>query len=171
MLTTWFSLTKTASSASDLWNHPAYYMHVPLSRAFILMTRRFPLSFNILYWDGLHSFNYLGFEVLPPVVMNSSIFWYIRLVVRWKLTLLATGCLSGLFFRTEDGADMLLWTFGSLSMDKKVLYPRRQNSSLRCLSQFCTFIIIYIYIYIAEWGYGYGRRTGKNLAGHKDSLF
>jgi hypothetical protein len=61
-----------------LWNHPAYYIHVPLSSIFILMTWRFSLSFRTL--------NYLVFEV----VMNSSVFWDTRLVVRRNSTLLAT---------------------------------------------------------------------------------
>jgi hypothetical protein len=54
----------------------------------------------------------IGFEVLTPVVMKSSIFWD----VTYRLTLLATcfhaGFLLGLFFDREAGGDMFLRNVG-----------------------------------------------------------
>jgi hypothetical protein len=54
--------------------------------------------------------NYKGFDVFTAVVMKSPIFWGITLA---------------LFSDPEDGGDIYLQNFGSLSTDFTALYPRR----------------------------------------------
>jgi hypothetical protein len=43
----------------------------------------------------------------------------------------------GLLFNIEEGDNMFLRNFGTLSSQYKALYPRRYNSSLRCCGKSC----------------------------------
>jgi hypothetical protein len=70
-------------------------------------------------------------EVLTPVFTESSIFWDITPCSPFKVDLLYTVLLFGLFFDTEDG-DMFLRNVGWISTNYTALYPRRYNSSTSC---------------------------------------
>jgi hypothetical protein len=88
---------------------------------------------------------YVGSEILTAVVMKNSIFWditprsllkstdvseeHVASILSSACYLLRAGFLRGLFFDPEDGGDMFLRNVGSISMDYKASYPRRQNSS------------------------------------------
>jgi hypothetical protein len=54
-------------------------------------------------------FVHVGFEVLPEVVMRSTIFWDIKALIA---ICFHAGFLLGLFFDSEDGGDMFLQKIG-----------------------------------------------------------
>jgi hypothetical protein len=58
---------------------------------------------------------------------------------RWKAELLATcfraGFSFGLFFDPEDGDDIFIRNVGWLLTDYRMLYARRQNSSVMSFSE------------------------------------
>jgi hypothetical protein len=68
----------------------------------------------IILWD-VTPCRLVGFQVLRVVVMKSSTFWDITLCSPSRVNhclrrtcYLHAGCLLGLFFDPEDGADMIL---------------------------------------------------------------
>jgi hypothetical protein len=97
--------------------------------------------------------HFVGYEVLRAVVMKGSIFWDIascsllkvnrrfrgtcclhlqgqsisqarnQLENKWQVK--HAGFFLGLFFNPKNGVDMFLQNVGLLSMDYRMLYPRR----------------------------------------------